>query len=83
MLDFTNTYKTLVRDMCSINEIQYGGKRIKKDKRMSQQAIKEVQKSGMSISKEKLIEAIRKSSQTTFILSQSPNSKEAAVVISL
>ncbi len=47
----------------------------------SNTVIKEVQKSGMTISKEKLIEMIRKSSQTTFSILQSPNSKEAVVVI--
>ena len=48
---------------------------------MSNQLVKEAQKSGMSISKDKLIEAIKKSSQTTFAISQSPNSKQAVVVI--
>jgi len=50
---------------------------------VSQQAIKEVQKSGMSISKEKLLETIRKSSQTTFTISQSPNSKMALVIVNI
>jgi len=50
---------------------------------MSQQAIKEVQKSGTSITKEKLLAAIRKSSQMTFSYSQSSNSKEAVVIINL
>ncbi len=53
----------------------------KRIKKMSNQLIKEVQKSGMLISKEKLIEMIRKSSQTTFSILQSPNSKEKTVVI--
>jgi len=53
----------------------------KRIKRMSNQLVKEVQKSGMTISKEKLIEMIRKSSQTTFSILQSPNSKEKTVVI--
>lgn len=48
---------------------------------MSNQTAKEVQKSGMTISKEKLIEMIRKSSQTTFSILQSPNLKETVVVI--
>lgn len=48
---------------------------------MSHPVIKEVEKSGIKISKEKLIEMIRKSSQTTFSILQSPNSKETVVVI--
>jgi hypothetical protein len=50
---------------------------------MSNQLVKEAQKSGMSISKDKLMEAIKKSSQTTFTISQSPNSKQVVVVITL
>ena len=42
---------------------------------------KEVAKSGMSISKEKLIELVKKSSQQSFTISQNPNSKSVIVVI--
>jgi hypothetical protein len=35
----------------------------------------------MSISKEKLLEAIKKSSQMTFTFSRVPNTKEAVVII--
>jgi len=44
---------------------------------------KEVAKSGMSISKEKLIEMVKKSTQQSFTISQSPNSKQTVVVINL
>lgn len=50
---------------------------------MSNQLVKEVQKSGMTISKEKLIEMIKKSSQTTFSILQSPNNKQTVLVINL
>ena len=50
---------------------------------MSNQLIKEVQKSGMSISKEKLIETLKQSSTKEFTISQSLNSKQAVVVINL
>ncbi len=56
---------------------------LQKGKKMSNQLIKEAQKSGLSITKDKLIDAIKKSSQTTFALSKSPNSKEAIVVVNL
>lgn len=47
----------------------------------SNTVIKEVERSGMSITKDKLIDLIKKSTQTTFTLSQSPNSKISIVVI--
>jgi len=50
---------------------------------MSNQLIKEAQKSGMFISKEKLIEILKQSSIKEFTISQSPNSKQAVVVITL
>lgn len=50
---------------------------------MSNQLIKETQKSGMTISKEKLLESIRRSTQQSFIISQSQNSKQAVVVVPL
>lgn len=56
---------------------------LQKGKKMSNQLIKEAQKSGLSITKDKLIDAIKKSSQTTFAISKSPNSKEAIVVVNL
>ncbi len=46
---------------------------------MSNQLIKEAQKSGVYISKEKLIEILRRSSITEFTISQSHNSKQAVV----
>ena len=45
--------------------------------------IKEVAKAGTSISKDKLIDLIKKSSQTTFTFSQNPTSKQAVVVINI
>ncbi len=45
------------------------------------QIVKEVQKSGYSVSKEKLIEMIKKSSQTTFSILQSPNNKQTVLVL--
>ena len=53
------------------------------EKAMSQEAIKLTAKSGTSISKEKLLEAIRKSHNKQFTYSQSPNSKEVTVVVTL
>ena len=50
---------------------------------MSNQLIKEAQKSGMFISKEKLIETLKQSNAKEFTISQSPNSKQAVVVINL
>jgi hypothetical protein len=55
----------------------------KRKKRMSNQLIKEAQKSGMFISKEKLIEILKQSSTKEFTISQSPNSKQAVVVINI
>lgn len=43
--------------------------------------LKEVEKSGMSITKDKLIDLIKKSNQQTFTISQSPNSKSSVVII--
>ena len=50
---------------------------------MSNEAIKLTEKAGTSISKEKLLEAIRKSSNKQFMYSQSPNSKVATVIVTL
>lgn len=50
---------------------------------MSDQLAKQVQSSGTKISKEKLIEAIKKSPQKEFSFSQSQNSKNAVVTIPL
>ena len=51
---------------------------------MSIEAItKEVAKSGMSISKEKLLDSIKKSNQQMFTICQSPNLKTTVVVINL
>jgi hypothetical protein len=52
-------------------------------KMASNTIIKEVERSGMSITKDKLIEMIKKSSQTTFSILQNPNSKEAVVLVNL
>lgn len=51
--------------------------------RMSQEAIKSTEKAGTTISKEKLIEVIRKSPNKQFSYSQSPNSKLGTVVIQI
>jgi hypothetical protein len=45
--------------------------------------IKEVEKAGMSISKDKLIDLIKKSNQAKFTFSQNPNSKQAVVVVNV
>ena len=50
---------------------------------MSDQLAKATEKSGLKISKDKLIEAIKKSSQKEFMFSQSQGSKTAVVIISL
>lgn len=49
---------------------------------MSNEAIKLTEKAGTSISKEKLLEAIRKSPNKLFTYSQSQNSKVVTVVVS-
>ena len=50
---------------------------------MSNEAVKLTEKAGTSISKEKLMEAIRKSPNKQFTYSQSPNSKVVTVVVAL
>lgn len=50
---------------------------------MSDQLAKQVQTSGTKISKEKLIEALRKSTQKDFPYSQSQNSKTIVVSLNL
>lgn len=50
---------------------------------MSDTLAKSVEKSGTSISKDKLLEAIRKSPQKEFSFSQYPNSKVVTVVVTL
>ncbi len=50
---------------------------------MSNEAVKLTEKAGTSISKEKLIEAIRKSPNKQFTYSQSLNSKLVTVVVTL
>jgi hypothetical protein len=45
--------------------------------------IKELEKAGLSISKEKLIELIKKSNQQSFTLSQNSITKQSVVVINL
>jgi hypothetical protein len=50
---------------------------------MSDTIAKSVEKAGTSISKEKLLEAIRKSPNKQFTYSQSPNSKVVTVVVML
>jgi hypothetical protein len=58
-------------------------KKPKKKRRikMSNQLVKEVQKSGMSITKDRLLDLIKKSHQQSFIISLNPNSKQTVVVI--
>ena len=48
---------------------------------MSDSVAKQVMKVGVSITKDKLIELIRKSSQQMVPISQSPNSKMVVIVI--
>lgn len=50
---------------------------------MSNEAVKLTEKSGTSISKDKLLEAIRKSPNKQFTYSQSQNSKVVTVVVAL
>lgn len=50
---------------------------------MSQEAIKLTEKAGTSISKEKLLEAIRKSPNKLFAYSQSTNSSLVSIIINL
>jgi hypothetical protein len=48
---------------------------------MGNLAAKEVQKSGITITKDRLIEMIRKSTQQSFMISQSQTEKTSVVVI--
>ena len=48
---------------------------------MSDQLANQVKKTGMSITKDKLIDLIKKSPSQSFTVSQSPNSKAIVVVI--
>ena len=48
---------------------------------MSNQVIKELERSGLSITKDKLLDLIKKSNQQTFTFSQSPTNKQVVVVI--
>lgn len=50
---------------------------------MSQQLVKATEKAGTKMSKEKLIEAIKRSPQREYSFSGSHNSKTVVVVISL
>ena len=50
---------------------------------MSNEAVKLTEKAGTSISKEKLLEAIRKSPVKEYSFSQSLNSKVVTVVVTL
>ena len=50
---------------------------------MSDTIAKSVEKAGTSISKEKLLDLIRKSPNKQFTYSQSPNSKVVTVIINL
>jgi len=49
--------------------------------KMSNQLVKEAQKSGMSITKDKLLDLIKKSNQQSFTISLNPNAKQTVVVI--
>jgi hypothetical protein len=50
---------------------------------MSQDAVKLTEKAGTSISKEKLLEAIKRSPQKQFSYSPCPSSKVVTVVVTL
>ena len=50
---------------------------------MSDTIAKSVEKSGTKMTKEKLLEAIRKSPQKVFSFSQSPSSQVVTVVVTL
>lgn len=50
---------------------------------MSQEAIKLTEKAGTSISKEKLLEAIRKSPNKQFTYSQASSSNVATVIVTI
>ena len=50
---------------------------------MSNEAVKLTEKAGTTISKEKLLEEIRKSPSKQFTYTQSPNSKVVTVVVTL
>ena len=47
------------------------------------QAIKEVQRAGILITKDKLLDLIKRSPNQSFTYSQSLNTKEAIVIVSL
>ena len=55
----------------------------RRKRRMSNEAVKLTEKAGTSISKDKLLEAIRKSPNKQFTYSQTPNSKVVTVVVTL
>ena len=48
---------------------------------MSQEAVKLTEKAGTTITKDKLMEAIRKSPLKQFVYSQSTNSKDIVIVV--
>lgn len=48
---------------------------------MNEQTTKQIEKSGIKMTKDKLIELIRKSSSREFSIAQLPNSKTIIVVI--
>ena len=58
-------------------------RRIKRSVRMSDTIAKSVEKAGTSISKEKLLDLIRKSPLKQFTYSQSLNSKVMTIVVTL
>jgi hypothetical protein len=62
---------------------QLPSKQKDKGKTMSQEAVKQTEKAGTTISKDKLLEAIRRSPNKQFTCSHSPNSKQMTVVLTL
>jgi len=55
--------------------------RKRRRKKMSQEALKQTEKSGLRMVKDKVMDIIRKSPSKEFMFSQVPNSKDIVIVV--
>jgi hypothetical protein len=53
----------------------------KRNRKMSAEAVKQVEKSGLRMVKDKVLDIIRKSPSKEFMFSQVPNSKDIVIVV--
>jgi hypothetical protein len=53
----------------------------KRRKKMSQEALKQTEKSGLRMVKDKVLDIIRRSPSKEFMFSQVPNSKDIVIVV--